>query len=130
MNDLAKKYGDIANFLVIYISEAHPMDYWPLGKHVQIAQHKTVEDRIEAAKFYTKNFGLELPIVIDTMDNDFDKVYASWPERFYIIKSGQIEHIGTPSEEDNGFDKSELESWLAMYAFSLNSEMTVYQPIA
>jgi len=112
MNSMAEKFRDIADFLVIYISEAHPKDAWPLGKHVEIETHKNINDRIEAAKFYQQKFGLQIPMLVDTMENQFDKNYASWPERFYIIINNQIHYLGLPSSNDQGYSKYELWSEL------------------
>lgn len=117
MNSLAEKFGHIADFLVVYISEAHPKDVWPLGKHVEIDQHKTIEDRINAAKFYKKQFGLKLPIVVDGMDNEFDNIYASWPERFFIFHKDKIALIAEPSLEDKGFDKKIVYNYLTDFEF-------------
>jgi hypothetical protein len=85
MNQLAQRYRDVADFVVIYIAEAHAQDEWPLGRRVCLNQHKTIEDRIAAAKYYTETFGCEFPVLVDTMENQFDREYAVWPERFFII---------------------------------------------
>jgi len=105
---MAEHFQEVADFLVIYISEAHPKDAWPLGKHVEIESHKNINDRIGAAKFYQQKFGLRIPMLVDTMENQFDKNYASWPERFYIIINNQIHYMGLPSSNDQGYSKNKL----------------------
>jgi len=91
--------------------EAHAQDEWPLGKKVCVTQHKSLEERIQVAKNFQKDFQFELPILVDKMDNNFDQKYASWPERFYIIKNKTMEMIGYPCIEF-GYDRTIIQRWL------------------
>ncbi len=111
--------------MVVYISEAHPQDLWPLGQHVCLNAHKTIEDRIEAAQMYKEKFNLELPLVVDSMENEFDGQYAAWPERFFVIESGKMSFIGMPSEEDEGFSKGTLDLYLASVIATQNMQLAV-----
>jgi len=45
-------YANEVNIVVVYISEAHANDEWPLSMKFKVNQHKSVEDRILAAKRY------------------------------------------------------------------------------
>lgn len=105
----------MADFLVVYISEAHPQDLWPLGQHVCLNSHKTIEERIAAASMYKEKFELELPIVVDSMENEFDGKYAAWPERFFVIENGKLSFIAMPSENDKGFSRTDIDEFLANY---------------
>jgi len=42
-------YGNVVNILCVYIMEAHATDQWPLGRFSKRPQHKTLQDRIDAA---------------------------------------------------------------------------------
>jgi len=108
MNCLQETYKGIVHFLAVYIDEAHAQDVWPLGKKVCLNQPKTLEERLEAARNFQKDFKFQIPILVDKMDNNFDTQYASWPERFYIIVNGKMEVIGFPTIEF-GYDR--LENW-------------------
>jgi len=111
MNCLQKYYKGIANFVCIYISEAHAKDEWPLGNKVCLNQHSKLEERLEAAMNFIKDYHFEIPILVDGMENTFDSLYASWPERFYIIENGRMEVIGFPTIEF-GYDRNEISVWL------------------
>ena len=51
---LRKLFADFrqtVQFLVVYVLEAHARDQWPLGlQHSTIDQHKTLSERIHAAR--------------------------------------------------------------------------------
>jgi len=113
LNEMAEKYKNIANFLTIYISEAHASDVWPLGTTVCVKQHLTIQDRIDAAKEHLiRKRDSKIPVLVDNMDNSFDRYYHGWPERYFIITGKNIELIGMPSIEDKGFDRDEITKWL------------------
>jgi len=120
MNDIAKSFSDIASFLVVYIAEAHASDVWPLGNAICIPDHKTIEDRIKAAKKHIlEDRKCGIPILVDTISNEFDYQFNSWPERFYILLNNKLEWIAKPSDQDKGFDRKEIENWLNQYKSDL-----------
>ena len=41
--------ADVADFLVVYIVEAHATDVWPLPGNVSISEHRSLRDRLAAA---------------------------------------------------------------------------------
>lgn len=45
VHDLMAEYGDRVEWISIYLMEAHAQDVWPLGQHVCVTAHKTLEDR-------------------------------------------------------------------------------------
>jgi len=92
---------------MVYIAEAHASDIWPLGKHVSITNHKSIEERMSAAKRMVEEFGCKIPILLDTMSDEFDKQYAVWPERYYCVKDGKMLMIGNPTHEF-GYDREVL----------------------
>jgi len=92
---------------MVYIDEAHASDRWPLGSHVDLPHHQTIEDRQKGAQLLMEKFNFQLPILLDTMDNQFDSKYAVWPERYYFIKEGKMEIIGEPTTEF-GYDRNSL----------------------
>jgi len=78
MNELSAKFPRV-RFLVVYISEAHACDEWPLGNFTHIKQHRTAADRIAAARVLHDKYKLSLPMLIDDLDNNFDKTFSAWP---------------------------------------------------
>jgi hypothetical protein len=76
---------------LIYISEAHAEDEWPLSKHWKICQHKTIEERIDAAKMLIDQNKLTPPVFVDALGgNNFETHYAAWPERGYVVSKNKI----------------------------------------
>lgn len=115
---LYKDYKDHADFLTIYIREAHPTDEWKMASNekekdnVCYAQPKTLKDRVAIANDFTQRFKYPVPFGIDEMSNAANDAYAAWPERFYILdENGRISYKG-----GNGpfkYDPKEVRAWLA-----------------
>jgi len=53
-------------------------------------------------------------VSVDLMDNNCDKDYSAWPERFYIIQSGKIVFKG--GKGPDGYHPEEIEEWLTQYS--------------
>lgn len=95
--------------IIIYISEAHAKDEWPLTFNDINNQHKTIEERINIAKTVIS----DVPIYCDSFGKEnFESIYAGWPERAFIIKNGYIEMIS--QLEVDYYDKwhNEFERWI------------------
>jgi len=125
MNEIAESFSDVASFLIVYIAEAHAQDEWPIGKTVCVNKHKTLEDRIAAAKKHLiEDRDCKIKTIVDGMDDLFEKRYHGWPERYYIFQGNLLRKIGMPSKEDKGWDKANVSNWLRKYKLSLNSNAT------
>jgi len=110
---LLTEFQDKCLFLTIYIAEAHPQDKWPLGQHVSVIDHKTIEDRIGTAKRFISDNKWRLPTVVDSMKNDFMNVFKCHPERFYTIIDGKLGMKGEPIEAY--YLVSHIKDWLSKY---------------
>lgn len=105
-----EKHQDIATFMTVYIREAHANDEWPLGDKFSWRQHRTLEERTELAKLFKQNMDYKLPMYVDLMENTFERVFAAWPERYYIVLNGKVMYKSMPREESMHFD--EVVAWL------------------
>jgi len=117
LNGLAAKYARTASFVFIYIAEAHACDEWPINQlQDEIPKHRTLDDRRSAANSLLRAFPLHsaFMVVLDTMDNEFDTAFASWPFRFWIVKDGKI--ALKPQPKDAKYDIGELTQWLGTFA--------------
>lgn len=122
ISDYHQRFGDVVNFVYIYIREAHANDEWPLGDVESHRQPQSQEERNKLAqkfqdKYVIKSEGVvsDIPVLIDSMENHFQEAYAVWPERFFIIDScGKLAHISEPCTE-LGFDRYCIEEWLQRY---------------
>lgn len=86
-------FGDIADFLVVYIEEAHSSDGWAFTNNVQVSKHQTLEDRIAAAQILLKEDPL-CPVVVDQMSNTASAEYGALPERLYVLHKGKVLYKG------------------------------------
>lgn len=94
--------------------EAHAKDKWPLGEIESVNQHQTVQERVERAKHFQKKYKLEIPIFADSFETkNFNEIYAAWPERFFILHQGKIQHIAMPANEF-GYDHSRISRYIEM----------------
>lgn len=111
---LRDRYSQLGvQWLLVYICEAHAEDEWPIGAPVvAVNQHKTVEDRVEACRDCVEALGVQIPTVLDSIENEFNETYASWPLRFYLIDNGILEYIAMP--QGGAYDMSELDRWLEL----------------
>jgi hypothetical protein len=109
-------YKDHADFLTIYVREAHPTDEWQMKSNIKddvcYAQPKNLNDRLAIANDFTKRFKYPVPFGVDDMNNAANNAYAAWPERLYVIdESGKIAYRGGMGPFN--YNPAEVRSWLA-----------------
>lgn len=123
---LYARYSRSCNFICVYIAEAHAKDEWPIsssrgsatGSPVHVAQHRTIDDRLEAARAFVRDYNLtQFPMVVDPIDNPFDTVFAAWPLRFYVVRDGILEFKAQPKDATYSF--AHLEDHLRAYEASI-----------
>ena len=119
MEELYRKYQSIAQFYIVYISEAHAEDdKWPVpyAKKLGIKEHKTYVQRCSVANRLTADKKLTIPCLVDNIDNEVANIYKAWPDRVFIIrKDGRL---GVAARRGPwGFTPAVKESgeWLANY---------------
>jgi hypothetical protein len=110
-NWLYDKYAAKANFLLVYILEAHAVNEWPIGSPLKFKQHTTVKERAAVAREFISALNWKIPTVLDDIDNGFENTYASWPLRFYIIDKGVMAVKAMP-KAGAYYELTEIEDWL------------------
>jgi hypothetical protein len=88
MNELyaAYKGRDDVRFLIVYTKEAHARQ--PLGPNYNfwnIGQPKSYQQRADYAQTCRKQHGIDITILVDTMNNDVQKAYGGLPNSMFII---------------------------------------------
>ena len=116
MVQISTDYKDHADFLTVYVREAHPTDEWQMKSNVKedvcYAQPKTLAQRVAIANDFIQRFHYPIPFGIDEMNNAANDAYAAWPERFYIIdESGRIAYRGGMGTFN--YNPDEVRAWLA-----------------
>lgn len=83
-----------------------------LQNNVEIAQHKSLKDRCQAAEIL-KSSQCPAPVMVDTMENEATKAYAAFPERLFIIQQGKVVYEGGTGPYN--YDLTEVRRWLEEY---------------
>jgi type I thyroxine 5'-deiodinase len=62
---------------------------------VLFEQHRSMEERVEVGQACMLKMALEMPAVVDEMDDAVAKAYAAMPERLYLVGSdGTVAYKG------------------------------------
>ena len=104
-----EEFQEDVEFVFVYIREAHAMDEWPLGTAVQIPQHRTLEDRMNAARlFLSQAPKFPFKMLVDGIDDQFNQHFRAWPERYYLFDNS-CQLLACPeSENEFGFNRRSL----------------------
>jgi len=112
-NSLAAQYQDKADFLTIYIKEAHPQDEWTFRLIAnKIKQAKKIEDRFAAAEEFVSQYQPHpsIHVVVDEMNDACRIAYGAYPERLYVVEEEVIMYKGGIGPHD--YRMEEVERWL------------------
>jgi hypothetical protein len=99
------------------------VDEWPINEvDRQIEQHKKLEERLAACRALFTDFEVSPGITwyADTMDNGFNRAYASWPFRFWVLSPERVELKPMPGDLQRTdyrawYEIGDLEAWLLAY---------------
>jgi len=122
---LAARYSsEEVVFTFVYIREAHANDEWPNpsssnqpeGKVIDIPSHSSLEDRIEVARRMKEEMGIDsnVEVLVDGMDDAFNKEFAAWPIRYFVAKEGRLLHKSENSIKDDHFDQVYLQRFFGL----------------
>uniref|UniRef100_A0A3B3S772 Iodothyronine deiodinase n=1 Tax=Paramormyrops kingsleyae TaxID=1676925 RepID=A0A3B3S772_9TELE len=98
--NFGSEFSDVADFLVVYIDEAHPSDGWavsPMESNAfQVRKHRSLEERMLAARTLLEHFALppQCRLVTDCMDNNANVAYGVSFERVCIVQQKKIAYLG------------------------------------
>jgi hypothetical protein len=92
---LCHKYGDRAEFLAVYVREAHPIDGWRMESNdrvgVSVAQPRSNLQRVEVATQCHDLLEMSMPVLVDGVDDRVGHAYSGMPDRLYIIdREGKV----------------------------------------
>jgi len=109
------EYGQAAEFLMVYIREAHAEDEWVTPDNtaagISIMQPTTLAERQGAASQCCDAMGFSFPVVVDDVDDTVATAYAAWPDRLYVVGAdGRIAYQG--GFGPFGFRPDEVRQWL------------------
>ncbi len=110
-----KQFKDRAEFLTVYVREAHPQDEWQMKANVTegtcYLQPRSLGDRVAIANDFIKRFQYPIPLGIDSLADTAMRIYGGWPERLYVIdESGKIVYKGGMGPFQ--YHPEEVRAWL------------------
>ena len=113
-----RRYGDKAEFLAIYVREAHPGDgVWPSQfkneAGIAINQPKHLDERAGVACECSKTLQISMPLLVDDVDDRVGRAFSGMPDRLYVIdRDGRVAFKS--GRGPFGFKPGEMEQALVM----------------
>ncbi len=119
MQQMYNDYQDIAEFRLVYISEAHAADGdWPVdyAKELGITKHKNYDQRCSVAGKLLLDKKLTIPTLIDGMDNKVNEAYKAHPDRIFVVRTdGTLAVAGTRGPMGFAPALRQTTDWLAEF---------------
>jgi hypothetical protein len=112
-----RRHKDDANFLLVYVREAHPTDGWSMTSNerlgVSVAQPKSYEERNAVAQQCAARLNPAMPLLVDEIDDRTGNAYSGMPARLYVIApDGTV--VYKSGRGPFGFKPEEMEQALVM----------------
>jgi type I thyroxine 5'-deiodinase len=113
LNKLYEQYGNQVEFLVVYITEAHPSDVWQTENNfrdkVVFASPRNEDERASVAGTCVRKLGIKIPALLDEFGNSTESAYTAWPDRIYLIdRKGRVAYKSKPGPF--GFKPDQLQA--------------------
>jgi hypothetical protein len=111
MEALHAEWRGRADFLTVYIAEAHPHDGWRQDDpRWDVMQPTTTEERCAVARAWIDDLQPQTPYVVDPIENVARFAFAALPERLYVLEDGAVQYKGGKGPFD--YHPEEVEAWL------------------
>ncbi len=124
LQKLYERYQERANIFLVYVREAHPKDGWWMQSNqragVDVAQPTTDEQRVEVATTCQNLLDIEIPFLVDHVNDEVGSKYSGMPNRLYLIdEDGKI--VFKNGRGPFGFHPRQLEQELILLLSSKES---------
>ena len=112
-----ERQNENADFLMIYVREAHPTDGWAMKSNekvgVVVAQPTTLTERISVAEQCAAKLNPTMPLLVDDINDTVGNAYSGMPARLYVIDTkGNVAYKS--GRGPFGFKPEEMEQALLM----------------
>ncbi len=113
LHEIWRRHREAVEFVVVYIREAHPEDGWVVtmnrDQDIRVDDPTTNAERQAVAATCAIRLQIEMPVVIDDVDDRIASAYGALPDRLYLVgKGGRVAFQGEPGPF--GFDPAKLEA--------------------
>jgi len=121
-SQMVEKFSWTADFVCVYIAEAHPAETRHFAGNYDIRTHEGFVDRMAAANIFVEEFDqlietkfpalkeVRVDVVVDSMEDEANRKYAALPERLFGIIGGKVGYAGEVGPY--GYRIEEVEEWL------------------
>lgn len=114
---LRRRYRGRAKFFLVYVREAHPRDGWWMSSNMRVGidfvQPTKQVDRRTIAQKCQAHLNLEVPFLVDDIDDQVGSQYSGMPNRLYLIdQEGKI--VFKSGRGPFGFHPRQLEQSLVL----------------
>ena len=86
---LFERHRDRVDFLMVYVREAHPTDGWHMFDNFYqgyaLSQPTTYAGRVDVALTCQATLDLDLPMLVDRLDDPVGTSYSGMPARLYLL---------------------------------------------
>jgi hypothetical protein len=111
------RYRDRADFYMVYVREAHPIEGWRMQSNdrynICVSQPQTLQQRRAIAARCRAHLQLDLAMLVDSIDDTVGSRYSGMPSRLYVIdQNGKIAYKS--GRGPFGFKPAEMEQSLIL----------------
>ena len=80
---------------------------------IDIPSHSSIEDRIDLARRMKEEMEIDskVEMLVDNMEDHFNKDFAAWPIRYFIAKEGQLLHKSENRIDNALFDQDTIQNF-------------------
>ena len=80
---------------------------------IDIPSHSSIEDRIDLARRMKEEMEMDskVEMLVDNMEDHFNKDFAAWPIRYFIAKEGQLLHKSENRIDNALFDQDTIQNF-------------------
>ena len=84
---------------------------------IDIPSHSSLEDRIEVARRMKEEMEIDsrVEVLVDGIEDSFNKEFAAWPIRYFIAKEGRLLHKTENSTDNDLFDQDSRDLYSSLY---------------
>lgn len=117
VEEVYQRHKDKANFLMVYVREAHPTDGWKMESNarqgVAVKQPTTYDERVGVAGQFCTKLKPIIPVAVDEISDPVGHAYSGMPARLYVIDpQGKVAYKS--GRGPFGFKAAEMEQALAL----------------
>ncbi|MFO0805630.1 MAG: deiodinase family protein [Gemmataceae bacterium] len=117
LESIHKRFKGQAEFLMVYVREAHPVDGWKMEANeklgVSVKQPTTLGERTKVAGQFCTKLKPVMPVLVDDVDDKVGNLYSGMPGRLYVIDTeGKVAYKS--GRGPFGFRAGEMEQALVM----------------